>query len=102
MPEVRLLTATTGETNVFLSTWLHSIDSAQGWEERVSAEFPDVEVVDHAVVLRTVKRQGWILDELGRRLESAPIDPWYDVREVGAAPGADDGARSVGTGPTAS
>lgn len=84
MPKVRLLTATTGETNLFLSTWLHSIDSALDWEERFSAEFPGVEIVDHAIVLRTVKRQGWILDELGRRLESAPIDPWYDVEAPGA------------------
>lgn len=87
MPEVRLLTATTGETNLFLSTWLHSIDSALEWEERLSAEIPEVEIVDHAVVLRTVKRQGWILDELGRRLESAPIDPWTDVEAVALPPG---------------
>lgn len=78
LPEVRLLAATTGSTNLFLSTWLHSIDSAYAMEERVSAEFPELRIVDHAVVMRAVKRQGWILDEMGRKQESAPIDPWCD------------------------
>ncbi|OEU96962.1 hypothetical protein AN216_18145 [Streptomyces oceani] len=80
LPEVRLLVICTGESNVILSTWLHSADSALELEERIAAECPDFEVLDHAVVLRTVKRQGWLLDELGRRLESAPIDPWFEER----------------------
>ncbi|MEU6578243.1 Lrp/AsnC family transcriptional regulator [Streptomyces sp. NPDC046805] len=78
MPAVRLLTATSGETNVFLSTWLHSVDSVLEVEDRIGAECPGLEIVDHGIVLRTVKLQGWILDELGRRLECAPIDPWWD------------------------
>ncbi len=76
MPEIRLLVATSGRTNLLVSTWLHSTDSALDLEKRIAAEFPEFEIVDHTVVLRTVKRQGWILDELGRRLECAPIDPW--------------------------
>ncbi|MFE4061562.1 Lrp/AsnC family transcriptional regulator, partial [Streptomyces sp. NPDC059096] len=72
MPDVRLLTATSGETNILLSTWLHSVDSAHDLEDRIGAQCPGLEIVDHGIVLRTVKRQGWILDELGRRLESAP------------------------------
>ncbi|MFE2938110.1 Lrp/AsnC family transcriptional regulator [Streptomyces sp. NPDC059255] len=78
MPDVRLLTATSGETNILLSTWLHSVDSAHDLEDRIGTRCPGLEIADHGVVLRTLKRQGWILDELGRRLESAPIDPWYD------------------------
>lgn len=76
MPEVRLLVTTSGDTNMFASTWLHSVDSTLRLEERITAAFPEFEIVDHAIVLRTVQRQGWILDELGRKLESAPIDPW--------------------------
>ncbi|MEE1799437.1 MULTISPECIES: Lrp/AsnC family transcriptional regulator [unclassified Streptomyces] len=78
MPDVRLLTATSGETNLLFSTWLHSVDSAHDLEDRIGAQCPGLEIVDHGIVLRTVKRQGWILDELGRCQESAPIDPWYD------------------------
>ncbi|MEU8918412.1 Lrp/AsnC family transcriptional regulator [Streptomyces nigrescens] len=78
MPSVRLLTATSGDTNVFLSTWLHSIDQTLDLEKRIAAEVPDFKIFNHAIVLRTVKRQGWILDGLGRKRESAPIDPWYD------------------------
>ncbi|MER6693171.1 Lrp/AsnC family transcriptional regulator [Streptomyces minutiscleroticus] len=84
MPDVRLLTATSGETNVLLSAWLHSVDSVLDLEDRISAECPELEIADHGIVLRTVKRQGWILDSLGRRTECVPIDPWCDLPE-GAA-----------------
>jgi len=77
MPEVRQLVATTGSANILASTWLHSVDDALELEERISSALPGFEIVDHAVVLRTVKRQGWILDSLGRRAECAPIDPWF-------------------------
>lgn len=90
LPEVRLLVATTGETNIVLSAWLHSIDSMLELEESV-AEIPGFEVVNHAVVLRTVKRQGWILDELGRCRESAPIDPWSETAP--AWPAGEQGAQ---------
>ncbi|MER5179039.1 Lrp/AsnC family transcriptional regulator [Streptomyces sp. NPDC002896] len=76
MPEVRLLVATSGGTNFRVSTWLRSTDSAHELEERINAALPEFEIVEHAVVLRTVKRLGWILDGLGRRRECAPIDPW--------------------------
>ncbi|MCK1794693.1 Lrp/AsnC family transcriptional regulator [Streptomyces sp. XM4193] len=78
LPQVRLLTTTSGSTNVFLSCWLHSLDAALDLEERVAVACPAFERADHAMVMRTVKRQGWILDDLGRRLSSAPIDPWYE------------------------
>lgn len=76
MPEVRLLVATSGTTNFRVSTWLRSTDCTLDLEERIAADLPECRIVDHAVVLRTVKRSGWILDDLGRRQESAPIDPW--------------------------
>lgn len=76
-PEVRQLVATTGSANILASTWLHSVDAALELEERIAAALPGFEIVDHAIVLRTVKRQGWILDSLGRRAECAPIDPWF-------------------------
>ncbi|MFI8793147.1 Lrp/AsnC family transcriptional regulator [Streptomyces sp. NPDC055105] len=81
MPDVRLLTATSGETNVLLSAWLHSVDSVLDLEDRISRECPELEIADHGIVLRTVKRQGWILDNLGRRTECVPIDPWCDLPE---------------------
>ncbi|GAA2264686.1 AsnC family transcriptional regulator [Streptomyces ruber] len=81
MPDVRLLTATSGETNVFLSAWLHSVDSVLDLEDRIGAECPELEIAEHGIVLRTVKRQGWILDGLGRRRECVPIDPWCDLPE---------------------
>ncbi|AWL38457.1 Lrp/AsnC family transcriptional regulator [Streptomyces sp. SM18] len=77
MPEVRQLVATSGSANILASTWLHSVDDALELEERISSALPGFEIVDHAIVLRTVKRQGWILDSLGRRAECVPIDPWF-------------------------
>jgi DNA-binding Lrp family transcriptional regulator len=76
MPEVRLVVATSGTTNFRVSTWLRSTASAHDLEARITTALPGFEVVEHAVVLRTVKRLGWILDGLGRRKECAPINPW--------------------------
>ncbi|MGW8374722.1 Lrp/AsnC family transcriptional regulator [Streptomyces sp. ODS28] len=95
MPEVRLMTATSGQTNVLLSTWLHSVDAALDLAARIGAECPELEIADHAIVLRTVKRQGWILDELGRGVRCVPIDPWCEATEVAGAEGAPDLAQSV-------
>ncbi|MER5388472.1 Lrp/AsnC family transcriptional regulator [Saccharopolyspora sp. NPDC002686] len=78
MPEVRQLVAISGSTNLLVSTWLHSTDSSLDLEERIVDAHPEFEIADHVIVLRTVKRQGWILDELGRKRECVPIDPWCD------------------------
>ncbi|MER6101756.1 AsnC family transcriptional regulator [Streptomyces sp. NPDC001832] len=88
MPEIRLLVATSGGTNFRVSAWLRSTAGAHDLEDRITAALPEFEIVEHAVVLRTVKRLGWILDDLGRRRECAPIDPWCpkDTRIPSADP----------------
>lgn len=65
MPELRLCVSTTGETNMMFAVWVASVGELMTLEQRLGKHLPWLDIVDSAVILRTVKRMGWLLDERG-------------------------------------
>lgn len=66
LPELRLCASTTGETNLVLTVWVHSLADLLRLERLVGEQLPWLDVVDTSVNLRTAKRMGWLLDADGR------------------------------------
>jgi len=60
---VRLSASTTGPTNFVIIMWLHSLADIMSAELALQQKVPGIEIVESAVMLRTVKRVGWMLKE---------------------------------------
>jgi DNA-binding Lrp family transcriptional regulator len=65
LPELRLCVSTTGETNMMFTVWTGSVSDLLQLEQRLGSHLPWLDIVDSAVILRTVKRMGWLLDAHG-------------------------------------
>ncbi|HSU46168.1 MAG TPA: Lrp/AsnC family transcriptional regulator [Arthrobacter sp.] len=60
---VRLSASTTGPTNFVIIMWLHTLADVMTAELALQQKVPGIEIVESAVMLRTVKRVGWMLKE---------------------------------------
>ncbi|MFP5312961.1 MAG: Lrp/AsnC family transcriptional regulator, partial [Actinomycetes bacterium] len=60
---VRLSASTTGPTNFVIIMWLHTLADVMSAELTLQQKVPGIEIVESAVMLRTVKRVGWMLNE---------------------------------------
>ena len=60
---VRLSASTTGPTNFVIIMWLHTLADVMSAELALQQKVPGIEIVESAVMLRTVKRVGWMLKE---------------------------------------
>ncbi|AUZ36105.1 AsnC family transcriptional regulator [Arthrobacter sp. PGP41] len=60
---VRLSASTTGPTNFVIIMWLQSLADVMNAELALQQKVPDIELVESVVMLRTVKRVGWMLKE---------------------------------------
>ncbi|MFJ8311069.1 MULTISPECIES: Lrp/AsnC family transcriptional regulator [unclassified Streptomyces] len=78
LPEARLCASVTGAHNFVLSVWLRSLADSQRLEAALVHRFPDLQVAERHVSLRTVKRMGRILDADGRAVRAVPMDIWRD------------------------
>lgn len=65
-PRVRQVASVPGAANLQFSTWVRGLEEALRIQEFVEEELAPARVLDSAVVLRTVKRMGWLLGEEGR------------------------------------
>lgn len=79
LPEIRMCAALTGPENLILSVWLRSLSDSLRLEEKVAERFPAIQLTERAIVLRSNKRVGSLLDLKGRRAGIAPVDPWAPV-----------------------
>ncbi|KAB2591875.1 hypothetical protein [Streptomyces arboris] len=61
-----------GEGNLFVHALLHGLSGAETFEESSSDRFPTMSITSRTVVLRTVKRVGWLLDERERAVSHVP------------------------------
>ncbi|WP_235174567.1 Lrp/AsnC ligand binding domain-containing protein [Tomitella biformata] len=66
VPSVRQVVSIPGRANLLVSTWSRSASDAMGMQQRLEHDLAPLQVVDSAVILRQVKRLGWMLDHLGR------------------------------------
>lgn len=78
-PGVRQVVGLPGPTNLLISTWARSAESAMLLHEHLQRDLA-LTVVESAIVLRQIKRLGWMLDELGRSTGTLiPYPPTDDL-----------------------
>lgn len=66
IPSVRQVVSIPGRANLLVSTWSRSAADAMEMQRHLERELAPLQVIDSAVILRQVKRLGWMLDGLGR------------------------------------
>ncbi|MBY8861293.1 Lrp/AsnC family transcriptional regulator [Nocardia sp. CA2R105] len=74
LPEIRTVLQIAGPNNVIMAVWLRELTDVTGLEAAIETHLPDVEIIDRAVVLRTTKRAGVVLDPTGRRMRTVPME----------------------------
>jgi DNA-binding Lrp family transcriptional regulator len=72
--EVRSCAITAGPHNLIIDVWLRSLPDVHSLEAHLCARLPPLRVADRAVVLRTVKHMGRLLDVDGRCRGVVPLD----------------------------
>jgi DNA-binding Lrp family transcriptional regulator len=72
--EVRSCAITAGPHNLVIDVWLRSLPDVHSLEAHLCARLPPLRVADRAVVLRTVKHMGRLLDVDGRCRGVVPLD----------------------------
>lgn len=60
---VRLSASTTGRSNFVIIMWLHSLAEVMNAELALRQRVPGIELAESVVMLRTVKRVGWMLNQ---------------------------------------
>lgn len=65
LPEMRVVATTVGRSNVVTSVWLQSLPEVRHFETVLHDRLPGVDIEDRAVVLRTEKHVGHLLDARG-------------------------------------
>jgi DNA-binding Lrp family transcriptional regulator len=72
--EVRSCAITAGPHNLVIDVWLRGLPDVHSLEAHLCARLPPLRVADRAVVLRTVKHMGRLLDADGRCRGVIPLD----------------------------
>jgi DNA-binding Lrp family transcriptional regulator len=72
--EVRACAITAGPHNLVIDVWLRNLPDVHNLEAHLCARLPPLRVADRAVVLRTVKHMGRLLDVDGRCRGVVPLD----------------------------
>ncbi|MDT0322329.1 Lrp/AsnC family transcriptional regulator [Streptomyces millisiae] len=78
LPELRLCTMTAGPHNLILDVWLRTLHDVHGLEAHLARELGHLRlrITDRAVVLRTYKHVGRVLDRRGHSVRAVPTDLW--------------------------
>ena len=81
MHEARLTATVPAGPVIALCTWLRTVEELRRFELAIAEQFPHLQVVDRLVVLRVVKRMGWLINENGRSTGVVPVNIWdYPLR----------------------
>lgn len=73
LPQARAVVAVVGQYDLAVDVWTRTLDDVQRLEARIEDRMPGVQIVDRAVVLRTVKLMGRLLDEDGATRGFVPL-----------------------------
>jgi DNA-binding Lrp family transcriptional regulator len=76
LPEIRSCAITAGPHNLVVDAWLRRLHDVHDLEAHLCARLPPLRVDDRAVVLRTVKHMGRLLDGDGSCCGVVPMDIW--------------------------
>ncbi|HEV2635118.1 MAG TPA: Lrp/AsnC family transcriptional regulator [Actinocrinis sp.] len=78
LPEVRNCAAVTGPHNLLVQANLHAVSDVLGFETRLSAAHPGIEVTEREITLRHDKLLGHLLDPHGRSVGVVAPDVWAE------------------------
>ncbi|MFI2185179.1 Lrp/AsnC family transcriptional regulator [Streptomyces sioyaensis] len=78
LPEIRMCAAITGTDNLLVVVWLRSLADSQRLETKLAERYPTLTLTERAIVMRTTKRMGRILDSHGRTTHTIPVNPWAE------------------------
>lgn len=78
LPELRMCSFAAGPHNLILDVWLRSLHEVHAMEAHLNRRLAQlrVRITERAVVLRTVKHVGRVLDRRGHSLRTVPLDYW--------------------------
>jgi DNA-binding Lrp family transcriptional regulator len=76
LPELRLCTITAGPYNLVLDVWLRALHDVHALETHIGRELHglSLRIDERAVVLRTIKHVGRVLDKRGRSVKAVPME----------------------------
>jgi DNA-binding Lrp family transcriptional regulator len=75
-PPVRVSAELVGHANLFITVQLHDLDELDGLVTRLRATWPTLHVLEHQVILRSIKSWGRVLDEHGQAVRTVAVNPW--------------------------
>lgn len=73
LPQARAVVAVVGQYDLAIDVWTRTLDDVQRLEATIEEGMPGVQIVDRAVVLRTVKLMGHLLDDAGCSAGFVPL-----------------------------
>jgi DNA-binding Lrp family transcriptional regulator len=73
LQEARAVVAIVGRYDLAVDVWTRTLDDIQRLEATIEERMPGVQIVDRAVVLRTVKLMGRLLDDTGAACGFVPL-----------------------------
>jgi len=82
--EIRVCATLASSPGMMICAWLHTVEELHRLEVAISTRLPKVHIADRLVVLRTVKRQGRLVDSSGRATGTVPVNIWDDRLEHSA------------------
>lgn len=78
LTQLRLMLGVMGEVNLVFSVFGRSVSGVAAFEETLGRRLPWLEHVESLLLLRSVKRMGWVLDEQGRRTDRLVVPAVLD------------------------
>ena len=73
LPQARAVVAVVGQYDLAVDVWTRTLDDVQRLEATIEEQLPGVQIADRALVLRTVKLIGRLLDDSGRARGFVPL-----------------------------
>jgi hypothetical protein len=83
LPETRNCAAVTGPHNLVVQANLHAVSDVLGFETRLAAAHPGLDIIEREITLRHDKLLGHLLDPHGRSIGVVAPDIWAVPGETG-------------------
>lgn len=83
LPETRNCAAVTGPQNLVVQANLHAVSDVLGFESKLAAAHPGLDIVEREITLRHDKLLGHLLDPFGRSVGVVAPDVWAVPGTVG-------------------
>lgn len=82
LQQARAVVAVVGQYDLAVDVWTRTLDDVQRLEATIEEQLPGVQIIDRALVLRTVKLMGRLLDESGCARGFVPLPAYLKGGEL--------------------